>query len=213
MTKETIQTFFGYPEGKQENKNDSSKILFITKSNIKTSDISSLIFEEEKSTLAQEESTTNKTSCINNTKNIEIERISFNETTKRYKIQIKANINKFVAQEKWIGEIIDINADIITAHIQDLTGTKTEMEEIQFGHDAIDVDDRKLASVGSIFYWYIGYNKKPTGEMRRYSYIRLQRRPKLSIDFYSKKLADAKKYSLPVSDAQQSEINDFLKQS
>jgi len=75
--------------------------------------------------------------------------------------------------QSWIGHVTEIRSNSFDAELNDLTsgGTK-EMVEIQISD--ISPQDRKLVSVGAIFYWNIG-SKMRKGQITNESIIRFQR--------------------------------------
>ena len=93
-------------------------------------------------------------------------------------IQQKKYLNKFSALQKWEGTIDEIKGENIIASLKDLTnGGRNEIGE--FTIDDINLDDRNLLRIGSIFYWSIGY-EEINGTRKRTSYIRFRRLPKIT---------------------------------
>ena len=51
------------------------------------------------------------------------------------------------------------------------------METAELLIDKITIDDRSLVVLGGVFYWGIGHEISPTGQIRRVSEIHMRRAP------------------------------------
>ena len=80
--------------------------------------------------------------------------------------------------QEWEGYVIEIEKDIFTARLLDLTaGSSVEEEEAVIPLAELSEDDRKRLRLGSIFRWGIGYEHSASGTKRRVSQIVFQDLP------------------------------------
>jgi hypothetical protein len=83
--------------------------------------------------------------------------------------------------QKWKGIVKSISEDTFVAQLTDLLNDVPEEEAELFRLDIQD-DDKKLLSVGAIFYWCIGYVFSRSNQLTRASFLRFQRLPLYSKD-------------------------------
>ncbi len=83
----------------------------------------------------------------------------------------------FDVKQKWEGYVLDVGEETFLARLIPLIGEGTDLEaEIHL--EEIDREDRELVTPGAVFYWSIGYLKRPSGTYRT-SFVRFQRLPPL----------------------------------
>ncbi|MBN1875906.1 MAG: hypothetical protein JXA33_16910 [Anaerolineae bacterium] len=84
----------------------------------------------------------------------------------------------FDVKQKWEGYVLEVGKETFLARLVPLIGEDADLEaEIYL--EEIDREDRELVTPGAVFYWSIGYLKKPSGTYRT-SLIRFRRLPSLS---------------------------------
>jgi len=84
----------------------------------------------------------------------------------------------FDVKQKWEGYVLEVRQETFLARLVPLVGEGTDLEaEIYL--EEVDQEDQALVTPGAVFYWSIGYLKKPSGTYRA-SLIRFRRLPPLS---------------------------------
>jgi len=78
--------------------------------------------------------------------------------------------------QKWEGVVLNVDGEMFTVRLVDLTGDRAE-EEMQIEKDELSDFDLDLLQPGAIFYWIIGYRRHATGARERVSLIRFRRLP------------------------------------
>jgi len=96
--------------------------------------------------------------------------------------------SNFIPLQEWEGYVLDIQEDLFTASLLDLTN-KREVpdEEAEFAISEIAEPDVEFLSIGAVFRWVLGYRIKPSGQSRE-SQIIFRRMPKWNLE--SKARAD-----------------------
>ncbi len=84
---------------------------------------------------------------------------------------------RFLALQEWEGVVLEINDDIFTAHLTDITCKGNPPEIGDFIVEDIRKDDLQLMREGAVFRWIIGYEIKRSGTKRRGSQIVFRRLP------------------------------------
>ncbi len=80
--------------------------------------------------------------------------------------------------QEWEGYVIDIQKELFSARLIDLTAeAETEEEEVEFQIEELSDANRKLLKMGAIFRWVIGYQRDKSGSKRRVSQIVFRRIP------------------------------------
>ena len=80
--------------------------------------------------------------------------------------------------KQWEGVVTDVTSDSFFADLQDLGDSSLPLEVVEIPIAEVSEDDRPLLSEGAIFYWSLGYETSPGGQLRRMSEIRLRRTPR-----------------------------------
>lgn len=88
------------------------------------------------------------------------------------------SVRRFEVLQQWEGIIIEHDSEVATVELADLTnpGERKEIAELSLCEFA--VSDRSLLGSGCVFYWTIGYDTTPGGQVRRLSEIRVRRTPR-----------------------------------
>jgi len=95
--------------------------------------------------------------------------------------------------QSWEGAVTDIGDGELWAELRDLTKPSNPPEEVELSLDSFSVADRALLRIGSVFYWVVGYQTSPGGQITNVSEVRLRRTPQWSqytIDSIQAKAAD-----------------------
>jgi hypothetical protein len=87
---------------------------------------------------------------------------------------------RFEILQQWEGVVTELDGDALWAEIMDLTNSENPTEIVEIPLEEIPVSDRSLLNSGTVFYWSIGYETSPGGQIRRVSEIRIRRSPKWS---------------------------------
>lgn len=80
--------------------------------------------------------------------------------------------------QHWEGVVYEVDCDSFWAETSDLTDESMPNEQVELPLDDVPIGDRHLLVPGCVFYWSVGYEKLPSGTIRRISEIRLKRTPK-----------------------------------
>lgn len=81
--------------------------------------------------------------------------------------------NSFSHTQKWIGYIVRLKTDSFIAKLEDINNPNTyEIGEFEFRE--ISPEDKELISLGTVFYWSIGYANY-NGQVKKESIIRFKR--------------------------------------
>jgi hypothetical protein len=89
----------------------------------------------------------------------------------------RAPIRRFEILQQWEGIVTELSHETFWADLIDLTNAKTAHETIEIPYVEIPLSDRELLLPGCVFYWSIGYETSPGGQIRRVSEIRTKRNP------------------------------------
>lgn len=84
---------------------------------------------------------------------------------------------QFQVLQQWEGEVTAISQDRFTAIIRDRTNRTQPDEEVELPLEEVSPSDRELLEVGAVFYWNIGRERTPYGQVKRVSEIRFRRLP------------------------------------
>ncbi len=82
---------------------------------------------------------------------------------------------RFNVLQKWEGIVDEITSDSVWAVIADLTDLSAPLESVELPLAEIPEADHELLAPGSVFYWHIGYEQNPGGQVSRVSEIRMYR--------------------------------------
>lgn len=83
----------------------------------------------------------------------------------------------FQILQQWEGIVREVTSDSVWAELIDLTDQARPDEEVELPLEEIPRSDWPILKPGSVFYWAIGREWSPGGQMRRVSEIRMRRMP------------------------------------
>jgi len=78
----------------------------------------------------------------------------------------------------WRGTVIRKEGNQFWATILDQTNPSNPEEEGEFSLDEVSPEDQPLVAPGSTFYWTIGTEKSPAGQVRNVAMLQFQRLPR-----------------------------------
>jgi hypothetical protein len=82
--------------------------------------------------------------------------------------------------QQWECVVSRVHDDCVECEMHDLTDESKPVECAEIYLDEFNHFDRELLREGAVFYWSIGHETKRTGQVRRYSELRVRRMPPLS---------------------------------
>lgn len=88
-----------------------------------------------------------------------------------------APYRRFEVLQQWEGVVSKVTEDSVWADLVDLTDRSRSEEVVELPLAEISEADRSILEPGSVFYWAIGREWSPGGQMRRVSEIRVRRTP------------------------------------
>lgn len=94
-----------------------------------------------------------------------------------YQSRAKSKI-KFKVLQKWEGIVEEFDGDFLQVRLIDLTNGGTD-EEAELSIDDIPNDDISLVKEGAMFYWNIGYETEKDGQVKKTSFVKFKRLPKI----------------------------------
>ena len=80
--------------------------------------------------------------------------------------------------QQWEGVVTGTTKDSFFAELQDLGESSLPLEVVEVAIEEVSKDDRPMLVEGAVFYWSIGYETSPGGQLKRMSEIRLRRTPR-----------------------------------
>ncbi len=89
------------------------------------------------------------------------------------RLKYAPNVSYFKKTQKWLGHVTEIKSDEFIAELKDLTNPGT-IEIGEFEINEISAEDKELLTIGSAFYWSVGYAVEK-GQVKKESIIRFQR--------------------------------------
>lgn len=82
--------------------------------------------------------------------------------------------------QQWECVIHEISGDCVSCELHDLTDSTCPTEFAEIYISEFSEFDRPLLEEGAVFYWSVGRETSKTGQVRRYSELRMRRMPPLS---------------------------------
>jgi hypothetical protein len=82
--------------------------------------------------------------------------------------------------QQWECVVLSVHDDCVECEMHDLTDVTKPVEWAEVYLEEFNHFDRALLREGAVFYWSIGHETKATGQVRRYSELRVRRMPPLS---------------------------------
>ena len=87
---------------------------------------------------------------------------------------------QFQILQQWEGVVSHVEGDSVWAEIRDLSNPTNPTEVVEIPLAEIPKPDLSLLNTGCVFYWSIGYETRPGGQLLRVSEIRVRRTPEWS---------------------------------
>jgi hypothetical protein len=97
------------------------------------------------------------------------------------------------SRQRWDGIILECNRNRFVARITDRTDPSNPEEIATFETDEISDDDRPLIKPGAAFYWTIGREKTPAGQIRNIAIINFRRTPRWKKESFKRASGRARK--------------------
>ncbi|MEI8371276.1 MAG: hypothetical protein WCJ35_00415 [Planctomycetota bacterium] len=82
--------------------------------------------------------------------------------------------------QQWECVVLRVHDDCVECEMHDLTDDSQPVECAELYLEEFNSFDKPLLCEGAVFYWSIGHEIKRTGQVRRYSELRVRRMPQLS---------------------------------
>jgi len=102
------------------------------------------------------------------------------------------------ARQRWEGVVTEVNENTFTAILTDLSDPQNPDEEAIFGWDELadlPEEDLLLVKPGASFYWVVGSQKSPAGNVSNVSYYQFRRSPKWSSNALKRADAEADRFA------------------
>lgn len=104
------------------------------------------------------------------------------DRTFRFKplVRVTENVSpprRFKIVQQFEGVITSVGEDALWADLEDITDKNRPLEVVEISHEEFSISDRELLEAGSVFYWTIGFETSPAGQVRRVSEMRVKRNP------------------------------------
>lgn len=115
------------------------------------------------------------------------------EPIRRDNFGVQFSNHRIKLLQQWECVVSRVNEDSVECEMHDLTDESMPVEYAEVYLDEFSVFDRSLLCEGAVFYWSIGHETKMTGQIRRYSELRVRRMPSLS-NFKKREIKDKAKY-------------------
>jgi hypothetical protein len=81
--------------------------------------------------------------------------------------------------QQWECVVLRVRDDLVECEMHDLTNDSEPVEYAEVYINEFSLFDKPLLCEGAVFYWSIGHETKQTGQIRRYSDLRVRRMPPL----------------------------------
>ncbi len=99
---------------------------------------------------------------------------------RRSNLGIKLDGDRVKIEQQWECIVLDVGDGVVSCEMLDLTDESNPSEFAEVYKTEFSEFDRQLLQEGSVFYWSVGQIRKPTGQIRRHSEIRVRRMPALT---------------------------------
>lgn len=80
-------------------------------------------------------------------------------------------------RQLWEGTVTEVRANDFVASLADVTNPENPDEQVEFTFDEVSQDDRQLVTSGSAFYWVVGSERTPGGQLKNVSMVQFRRLP------------------------------------
>jgi hypothetical protein len=106
------------------------------------------------------------------------------------KVPLSSKVAALKRKQLWEGTVLKVHASGFIARITDRTNPKNPDEQAEFETAEISAEDHALVHPGASFYWTIGSERTPAGQIRNVAVINFRRLPRYTS--FSLKRAEAK---------------------
>jgi hypothetical protein len=96
------------------------------------------------------------------------------------RLSIRTPDSRLKLLQQWECVVSHVRDDCVECEMYDLTDESMPMEQAELYLEEFNHYDRPLLQEGAVFYWSIGHETSRTGQVRRYSDLRVRRMPPLS---------------------------------
>lgn len=101
-----------------------------------------------------------------------------------------ASFNSFTSVKKWIGHVLEVNRDSVTASVTSLVteerGNEDEIDSLEFSLEEITPEEKHLVKPGAEFKWHIGHARTKHGQIINRDIIIFQTFPIWSKEYVNK---------------------------
>jgi hypothetical protein len=80
-------------------------------------------------------------------------------------------------RQLWEGTVTEVRDNEFVATLADVTNPENPDEQVEFSYDEVSQDDRQLVKSGSAFYWVVGNERTPGGQVKNVSIVQFRRLP------------------------------------
>lgn len=85
--------------------------------------------------------------------------------------------SSLLIKQLWEGTVTEVSGETFIAVLNDKSRLSSPEEQVEFECVELREDDRPLVVPGSVFYWMIGTERTPSGQVRNISNIEFSRLP------------------------------------
>lgn len=96
------------------------------------------------------------------------------------RISVRKPDSRLKLLQQWECVVSRVRDDCVECEMHDLTDESMPVEQAEVYLEEFNHYDRPLLQEGAVFYWSIGHETYKTGQVRRYSDLRVRRMPPLS---------------------------------
>jgi hypothetical protein len=89
----------------------------------------------------------------------------------------KGSGSTFQIRQLWEGTVIEMHDEVFVASLSDKTKPSNPDERVEFEYIELSEDDNQLVSPGSVFYWTIGTERTPAGQVKSVSNVEFRYSP------------------------------------
>lgn len=103
-------------------------------------------------------------------------------------------VSSLKPNQVWEGKVTRILGSEFIALIQDQTVRTNPIEEVTLELDLVSEEERGLVHPGSAFYWTIGKEKTPAGQIKNISFIQFKRNPRWTANMLARSEKRSRKF-------------------
>jgi len=106
--------------------------------------------------------------------------VSYSAPINRQRLTTPSPPSQIKMLQQWECVIHEVSEECVSCELHDLTDSLCPTEFAEIYVSEFSDFDRPLLEEGAVFYWSVGRETSKTGQVRRYSELRLRRMPPLS---------------------------------